>query len=244
MRAVEINSDDASTSRTELDGLGSGSGNTVADPMYELHEFKLSTASYRVRIGLRLKGIDYHSISVSLVKGGGEQHLPEYRSLNPQGMVPTYSDDTITLSQSLAILEYLEERYPEPSILPGNLQQRARARQFSQIIACDIHPLTNLRVLGYLRNVFKADLNARSLWYRQWLLDGLDALELWVAAERGNHRYCVGNEISIADICLVPQMFQARRFKLPLEDFPRLLEIEAACLELEAFRAADPASVS
>lgn len=212
--------------------------------MYELHEFNLSTASYRVRIGLHLKGLTYQSVPVSLVKNGGEQHLPEYRSLNPQGTVPTYNDESISLSQSLAILEYLEERYPEPTILPGDPMQRARARQLAQIIACDIHPMTNLRVLAYLRNVFKADVAARSQWFRQWLLDGLDALELWLAAERGSPRYCVGNEVSIADICLVPQIFQARRFKLSLDDFPRLTEIEGSCLELEAFRAADPKLVS
>jgi maleylacetoacetate isomerase len=193
-----------------------------------------------VRIGLKFKGIDYESIPVSLVKGGGEQHGSEYRALNPQGTVPTYVDGDVNLSQSLAILEYLEERYPDPSILPGNRLQRARARQFAQIIACDIHPLTNLRVLGYLRNVFKADVKDRSMWFRHWLLDGLDALELWLISMHGSHRYCIGNEISIADICLVPQMFQARRFNLSLEDFPRLCEIEAACLELEPFRAADP----
>jgi len=207
--------------------------------MFELHEFNLSSASYRVRIGLNLKGVEYQSVPVSLVKGGGEQHLPEYRALNPQGTVPTYSEHDINLSQSLAILEYLEERFPEPSILPGDVLRRARARQLAQIIACDIHPLTNLRVLAYLRNNFKADRNARSMWFRQWLLDGLDALELWLTAERGMSTYCIGDEVSIADICLVPQMYQARRFNLPLDDFPRLCDVEAACMELEAFRNAE-----
>jgi maleylacetoacetate isomerase len=208
--------------------------------MYELHEFHLSTASYRVRIGLNLKGVQYNAVPVSLVKGGGEQHLPEYRTLNPQGMVPTYSDHEITLSQSLAILEYLEERYPEPTFLPGDPVRRARTRQLAQIIACDIHPLISLRVLAYLRNVFKADQDARSMWFRHWLLDGLDALELWLTAERGRSVYCAGDEVSLADICLVPQMYQARRFKLPLDDFPHLCDIEAACLELDSFRNAEP----
>jgi maleylacetoacetate isomerase len=208
--------------------------------MYELHEFHLSTASYRVRIGLNLKGVEYNAVPVSLVKGGGEQHLPEYRTINPQGMVPTYADHEITLSQSLAILEYLEERYPEPAFLSADPVRRARTRQLAQIIACDIHPLLNLRVLAYLRNVFKADQDARSKWFRHWLLDGLDALELWLTAERGRSVYCAGDEVSLADICLVPQMFQARRFKLPLDDFPRLCDIEAACLELDSFRNAEP----
>lgn len=204
--------------------------------MFELHEFTLSMSSYRVRIGLRLKGVAYQSIPVSLVKGGGEQHLPEYRTLNPQGLVPTYNDHKISLSQSLAILEYLDECHPEPPFLPGDALQRARARQIAQIIACDIQPLTNLRVLAYLRNVLRIDQNARSLWFRQWLLDGLDALELWLTAERGMNPYCVGEQISLADICLVPQLYQARRFKLPLDDFPRLCAVEAACLENPAFQ--------
>ena len=208
--------------------------------MFELHEFHLSAASYRVRIGLNLKGIKYSSVPVSLVKGGGEQHLPEYRSLNPQGTVPTFTDHKITLSQSLAILEYLEERYPEPTFLPGDALRRARSRQLAHIIACDIHPLTNLRVLAYLRNAFKADQNERSQWLRHWLLDGLDALELWLTAERGRFKYSVGDEVSLADICIVPQMFQARRFKLVLDDFPHLCDIEAACMELEPFRNAEP----
>lgn len=204
--------------------------------MFELHEFNLSMSSYRVRIGLRLKGVDYQSIPVSLIKGGGEQHLPEYRALNPQGLVPTYNDHSISLSQSAAILEYLDECYPEPAFLPGNAAQRARARQIAQIIACDIQPLVNLRVLAYLRNVFKADAAARSLWFRQWLLDGLDALELWLTAERGSSRFCVGEQVTLADIFLVPQLYQARRFKLPLDDFPRLCDVEAACLENAAFQ--------
>ncbi len=208
--------------------------------MNELHEFLLSAASYRVRIGLNLKGVKYQSVAVSLVTGGGEQHLPEYRSINPQGMVPTYCDQDITLSQSMAILEYLDERFPEPAFLPGDILRRARARQLAQIITCDIHPLTNLRVLAYLRSVFKADQNARSTWFRHWLLEGLDVLEIWLTAERGGSKYCVGDAVSMADICLVPQMYQARRFKLLLDDFPRLCDIESACMELDAFRDAEP----
>jgi maleylacetoacetate isomerase len=212
------------------------------EPMFELHEFHLSSASYRVRIGLHLKGVEYQSVPVSLIKGGGEQHFPEFRALNPQGAVPIYSDYDISLSQSLAILEYLEERYPEPTFLPGDalVRARARARQFAHIIASDIHPLTNLRVLAYLRNVFKADTNQRSQWFRHWLLEGLDALELWLAAERRMFKYSVSDEISLADICIVPQLYQARRFKLQLDDFPRLCAIEAACLQLEAFSSTAP----
>lgn len=208
--------------------------------MYELHEFSRSVASYRVRIGLNLKGVDYQSIPVSLIKGGGEQHSPDYRALNAQGLVPTYSDNDVTLSQSVAILEYLEEKYPEPTFFPGDAIRRARARQFAQIIVCDVQPLLNLRVLAYLRNVFKADQKARSLWFRHWLLDGLDALELLLTAERGPTTYSLHDQVSLADICLVPLMDQARRFKLPLEDFPRLSDIDSACLERDEFRSAMP----
>jgi maleylacetoacetate isomerase len=208
--------------------------------MYELHEFNRSVASHRVRIGLNLKRVDYQSIPVSLVKDGGEQHLPDYRALNAQGLVPTYSDNDVTLSQSIAILEYLEEKYPEPTFFPGDAIRRARARQFAHIIACDIQPLINLRVLAYLRNAFKADKNARSVWFRHWLLDGLDALELLLTAERGPTTYSSDNQVCLADICLAPLMEQARRFKLPLDDFPRLCDIDEACLEREEFRRAMP----
>ncbi|MDA0824343.1 MAG: maleylacetoacetate isomerase [Proteobacteria bacterium] len=208
--------------------------------MYELHEFHLSVASYRVRIGLNLKGVEYQSVPVSLVKGGGEQHLPEYRALNVQGLVPTYADRDITLTQSIAILEYLDEQYPEPAFLPGDALKRARARQIAHIAACDIQPLLNLRVLAYLRTTLKVDQAARSKWFRHWMLEGLDALELLITAETGSSTYCLGNVVSLADIVLVPLVFQARRFKLAMDDFPRLCEIEEACLSLEAFRRAAP----
>jgi maleylacetoacetate isomerase len=208
--------------------------------MFELHDFGLSASCYRVRIGLRLKGVEHHVIPVSMVKSGGEQHGAEYRAINPQGLLPTYSDHDLVLTQSLAILEYLDERYPDPPLLPQDPRLRARARQYAQIIACDLQPLTNLRVLAYLRNTLKADATARSLWMRHWLLEALDGLELWLTAERRSGPYCVGDQVTLADICLVPQMFAARRFKLVLDDFPTLCEIEAACLELDAFKQTRP----
>ena len=148
-------------------------------------------------LGYISKGVEYQSVPVSLIKGGGEQHFPEFRALNPQGAVPIYSDHDISLSQSLAIL-------------------------------------------AYLRNAFKADTNQRSQWFRHWLLERLDALELWLAAERRMFKYSVSDEISLADICIVPQLYQARRLKLQLDDFPRLCAIEAACLQLEAFSSTAP----
>jgi maleylacetoacetate isomerase len=208
--------------------------------MMELHDFYLSVSAYRVRIALHLKQLDYRSIPVSLVKGGGEQFTAGYRAINPQGLVPTLSDGDFILSQSLAIIEYLDECHPQPPLLPAEPTARARARQFAQLIASDIQPLTGLRVLGYLRTALKASDAQRSLWYRHWLLEGLDALELWLTAEASGQPYCVGDGVTIADVCLVPLLFSARRFRLPLDDFPRLCEIEANCLALDAFRRAQP----
>lgn len=208
--------------------------------MLELHHFFLSAASYRVRIGLALKGLDYRAIPVSLTRGGGEQLMPEYRSLNPQGLLPTFTEDEFILTQSLAILEYLDETRPTPPLLPADPLRRARARQFAQIIVADIQSLTSLRVLAYLRTTLKAPEVQRSLWFRHWLLEGLDALELWLTAESQPHRYCFGEAVTLADVCLVPLLHAARRFRLPLDDFPRLCEVEAACLALPAFQQAHP----
>ena len=205
----------------------------------ELYDSRISASAYRVRIALQFKGLSYRSLPISLSRGGGEQHLSEYRAVNPQGMLPSFIDGDFTLTQSLAILEYLDERYPSPPLLPADPIQRARARQLAQIIVSDIQSLTNLRVLTYLRAVLKASNLARSLWFKHWLLEGLDALELWLTAESGG-RYCVGDGVSVADVCLVPLLYSARRFNLPLDDFPRLCEVEEACLALPAFQQAHP----
>jgi maleylacetoacetate isomerase len=208
--------------------------------MLELHHFYLSAASYRVRIGLALKGLDYRAVPVSLTRGGGEQLLPDYRSMNPQGLLPTMADEDFILTQSLAILEYLEETRPQPPLLPRDPVQRARARQFAQIIVADIQSLTSLRVLAYLRTTLEAGELQRAQWFKHWLLEGLDALELWLTAETQPHRYCFGETVTLADICLVPLLHAARRFRLPLDDFPRMCEVEAACLALPAFAHAHP----
>lgn len=208
--------------------------------MTELYDFYLSVSAFRVRIGLNLKGVPYQRLPISLIKGGGEQLQAEYRAINPQGLLPTFTHDDFVLSQSLAILEYLDEVYPDPPFLPPAPRARARARQLAQIMVSDIQALTNLRVLTYLRTVLRASEVSRSLWFRHWLLEGLDALELWLTAEAGTGRYCVGNQVSLADICLVPLLYSARRFALPLEDFPRLCEVERTCLPLEAFKQAHP----
>lgn len=211
--------------------------------MIQLHDFPLSAASQRMRIGLNLKGLPYKIIPVSLVKGGGEQLQPEYRALNPQGLVPTMVHDEHIFTQSLAMLEYLDEIQPAPPFLPASPLARARVRQLAQIMVSDIHPLTNLRVIGYLRRVLKADEVRRAMWYRHWLLEGLDAVELWLTAAGTVGGYCVGEQVTLADICLVPLLASARRFGLDLDDFPRICQVEAHCLDLEAFRKAQPDGV-
>lgn len=205
----------------------------------QLYDSNRSASAYRVRLALSVKGLNYKAIPLSMTKGGGQQLLAEYRALNPQGMLPSLVDDDFVLTQSLAIIEYIDETYPTPPLLPADPRQRARARQLAQLIVGDIQSLTNLRVLTYLRSMLgTSDIN-RSLWYRHWLLEGLDALELWLTAESGE-RYCVGDSVTVADLCLVPLLHSARRFALALDDFPRLCEVEEACLALPAFQAAHP----
>lgn len=191
-----------------------------------------------MRIALHLKGISHDRVPIDLSAGG--QFEPEFRAANPQGMVPVYSDENLIVTQSLAIIEYLDERYPEPPLLPSTLEDRARARQFAQLIVSDVHPLNALRVLSYLRSTFRIDTRGRKAWFTHWLVEGLDALELWLAARSGPARYCVGNAVTVADICLVPQLDIARRNRIDLDDFPRLTEIDAACMELDAFRLTHP----
>lgn len=204
--------------------------------MYELLDYFHSSSAHRVRIALNLKGISYDSVAVDL--NTGKQHEVDFRSANPQGLVPVYSDENLIVSQSLAIIEYLDERYPEPPLLPEKLTERAHARQFAQIVCCDIHPLNALRVISFLRDTFRIDTKGRRRWFTHWMLEGLDAMELWLAARDDGARYCVGNAVTIADLCLVPQVDVARRNRIDLDEFPRLAEIEAACMELEAFQKA------
>ena len=207
--------------------------------MFELHDFGPSVASYRVRIALNLKGISYEKVPVSLIENGGEHHAAEYRSVNPQGLLPTFSDNHVTLTQSLAIIEYLDETYPDPPILPGSPILRAKSRQIAQIMACDVQPLLGLRVLGYLRTVLHVPAPARANWFLHWLMEGLDSLELLLSSSLNRGRFAISDEVTLADVCLVPQLYAARRFKLPLDDFPRLADIEAACMELPAFSEAE-----
>lgn len=200
----------------------------------KLHSYFRSSASYRVRIALSFKGIAYQTDSHHLRRG--EQNAPEYRALHPQGFVPALDADGTVLIQSLAICEYLEETHPSPPLLPKDPIQRARVRAFAQVICCDIHPIQNLKVLRRLKSSgFSED--AVNEWAAQIISEGFDACEQLIASEPGP--FCFGNSVSLADVCLIPQLVNARRFKVDLR-WPRLLAVEAACLQLEAFQRAAP----
>jgi maleylpyruvate isomerase len=204
-----------------------------------LYGYGLSSASYRVRIALALKSLQYSSILKNL--RAGEHRLSEFLRINVQGFVPALAlDDGAVLTQSVAIIEYLDEIHPNPPLLPSEPLGRARVRALTQAITCDIHPLNNLRVLRYLEEKLNLDKQTRDLWYRHWVQVGFDALERWLVRDPATGRFCHGDSPTLADICLVPQVFNARRFAVDMNSFPRILAIEAACKELPAFRTAAP----
>ena len=205
-----------------------------------LHSYWRSSAAYRVRIALGLKELDWRTAGVHLVRDGGEQHSDTYRRLNPQGLVPTLETDAVVLTQSMAIIEYLDERFPEPPLLPADAAGRARVRALAQIVACDIHPLNNLRVLQWLRNHLGADKGQRNQWYRHWISEGFNALEALLRNSRDTGRYCHGDTPSLADLCLIPQVYNAIRYECDLEAYPEIRRINTACLELDAFAKAVP----
>jgi maleylacetoacetate isomerase len=199
-----------------------------------------SSSAYRCRIAFNLKQVPYEFVSVHLRKDGGQQKTPEYRALNPQALVPTMVSGDFTLTQSLAIVEWLDETHGGPKLLPEDPNLRARVRAFAQVIACDIHPLQNLRVLDYLKTELGHDQPVADAWCRRWLGDGLRACEEMIANGPASGRFCFGDEPGLADICLVPQIFSAHRFGVDLTAMPRLREIHAACEELPAFADAHP----
>lgn len=205
----------------------------------QLYTYFRSSAAYRVRIALNLKGLTVEHIPVHLLQDGGQQHAEAYRSLNPQELVPTLVDGPHALTQSLAICEYLDERHPEPALLPGDAAQRAHIRAIALSIACDIHPVNNLRILQYLSNTLKASDTQKTDWYLHWLRLGLNALQTQIAPQAGD--YCVGNQPTLADLCLIPQLYNARRYQLdPAQHWPTLARIEQHCLSQPAFRDAAP----
>ena len=209
--------------------------------MLTLYTYFRSSATYRVRIALHLKGLPYTSVPVHLLRGGGEQHAPAYAQLNPAELVPTLVEGDVALGQSLAIMEYLEERHPAPALLPVDAAGRARVRALAQSIACDIHPLNNLRVMRYLEREWNVPQAERDAWTRHWIMEGFDAFETLLEGHPATGTFCDGFAPTIADCCLVPQLFNARRFDIDLAPFPALLRIDAACAQLPAFQLAHPA---
>ena len=209
--------------------------------MPKLYTYFRSSAAYRVRIALALKGVAHEAIRVHLARNGGEQHSPAYRDKNPQGLVPAFElDEGTVLTQSLAIIEYLDETQPGPALLPADAVGRARVRAIAQGIACDIHPINNLRVLQYLGGQLGATQEQKDAWYGHWIATGLQGLEAMLAGHPDTDRFCHGDTPTLADCCLVPQLFNARRFNCPLDAYPTLLRIDAACAELPAFQQAAP----
>jgi maleylacetoacetate isomerase len=206
----------------------------------KLYNYFRSSAAYRVRIALNLKGLRTENVFVHLQKG--EQRAPDYLKLNPLGLVPTLvDDDNEVITQSMAIVEYLDEIHPEPSLLPGTPAERARVRSIAQMIACDIHPIDNLRVLRYLTDVLHVTEEQKNAWYAHWVDEGLRAIEARLAADPRTGRHCHGDAPTLADVCLVPQLANARRFDMDLGPYPTLVRIEAACNDLPAFAEAAPA---
>ena len=205
-----------------------------------LYSYWRSSAAYRVRIGLNLKGLPYELFPVHLLRDGGDQHKPAFRSANPQGLVPVLEHGQRMLRQSMAILEYLDEVWPDPPLLPATARDRQRVRALAQLIACDVHPLNNLRVLQYFEREWHVPQPERDEWVRHWIRDGLDAFEAMLADHPSTGEFCDGHAPTLADVCLVPQLYNARRFGFDLARYPTIQRIEAACLALPAFDAARP----
>lgn len=205
--------------------------------MRQLYSYFRSSASYRVRIALNLKQLDYDSVPVHLVRG--EQRSDAYLAVNPAGLVPTLVDDGRVLTQSLAVIEYLDELHPTPPLLPGCAFERARIRAIAQTIACEIHPLNNLGVLNYLRDELGMEEQGRNAWFRHWVEKGLAIVESLLDDPRTG-AFCHGDAPTLADCCLVPQVFNARRFACRLDHVPRVMRIVEQCMALDAFQRAAP----
>jgi len=205
----------------------------------KLYTFFRSSASFRVRIALNVKGIGWESVPVSLPRG--EHVEARFKSINPQGLVPALDDGGRLLSQSLAIMEYLDEAHPGPKLLPADPVDRAYVRAFSQLIACEIHPLNNLRVLKYVKRTYKLDEEGVNGWYRHWIAEGFASMEAFLLNERKHGRYTFGDQVTMADCCLVPQVFNAKRYDCDLAPYPTVMKLFDECMKLESFIAAQPA---
>jgi len=207
----------------------------------KLYTYFRSSAAYRVRIALNLKGLAYDAVPVHLLRGGGEQRQEAYRTVNPSGLVPALTDGDVTLTQSLAIIEYLEEAHPFMPLLPQDAVGRARVRALALTVAADTHPLTNLRVLQHLTGAMGLPEEVKMHWYRHWLGEGMAMLEAHLQHD-DTGRFCHGDTPTIADCCLVPQVFNAQRFNVDLAPFPTIARIHATCAEIPAFQAAHPSA--
>jgi maleylacetoacetate isomerase len=206
----------------------------------KLYTYWRSSAAYRVRIALELKGLSYESVPKHLLRAGGEQRRADYLDLNPQGLIPGLDDDGFFLGQSLAICEYLEDIQPHPPLLPSDPRDRAKVRSVALAVACDIHPLNNLRVQQYLRTELGQDDEGVARWTRHWITRGFAALESMVARHSSDGRHSFGASVTLADVCLVPQMYNARRASVDLSAFPRLVAVSGHLEQLPAFAAARP----
>ena len=204
----------------------------------KLYGYFRSSAAFRVRIALNLKGLTYDTAPIHLRRN--EQNQPDYRSVNPQGLVPALENGGLTLIQSMAILEYLDEIHPEPPFLPKQPADRARVRALADVVACDIHPVNNLRVLRYLMRELGHDEAAIAQWYNHWIAAGFEALEPLLAHDDRTGKFCHGDSPGLADIALVPQVVNAERYRLDLAQFPTLVRIYENCVRLEPFTAAYP----
>ncbi|MCU6499450.1 maleylacetoacetate isomerase [Rugamonas sp. A1-17] len=206
----------------------------------KLYTYFRSSAAYRVRIALNLKGLAYDAVPVHLLRDGGEQLTDSYRALNPSALLPTLDDDGSVIGQSLAIIEYLEETRPQAPLLPSGTADRARVRALALTVAADTHPLGNLRVLKYLKGQLKVSEEVKLEWQQHWLQLGLATLERMLADDPRTGRYCHGDTPTLADCCLVPQVFSAQRFGVDMTPYPTVMRIHAACNELPAFQQAHP----
>lgn len=205
----------------------------------KLYTYFRSSAAFRVRIALNYKGVKYDPEFVNLPKA--EHAGPRYKSVNPQGLVPALDDGGKIVSQSLAIIEYLDEVHPGPKLLPPAPLDRACVRAFSQIVACEIHPLNNLRTLKYIRRSYKLDEEGVNTWYRHWIADGFAMMEAFLTERRMSGKFCWRDQVTMADCCLVPQVFNAQRYNCDLKPYPAVMRIHDQCMLLDAFIAAQPA---
>ncbi|HXT52992.1 MAG TPA: maleylacetoacetate isomerase [Candidatus Eisenbacteria bacterium] len=206
----------------------------------KLYTFFRSSASFRVRIALNLKNLSYDQIPIHLRRGGGEQFRANYQNINAQALVPTLEDDGRYLIQSLAIVEYLEEKYPSPPLLPKAAADRAVVRSMALVIACEVHPIQNLRVLNYIKKEYQQNDEQVNRWAQHWIELGLAALEQMINAQTARGTFCFGDTPTLADICLVPQLGNARRFGCDLSRYPKILSVEKACIVIPAFADAAP----